>query len=160
MAALREMLRLAGLEDVTTVAQSGNVLCRCSASEHEVAATVAEAIEQAAGMRVGVVVRTAAELVAVAGRNPFLGAGCDVDPARLHVAFLTQRPAPSDEAALDPGRSRPDAFVVSGREVYLHYPSGSGRTRLTLDYLERQLGVTGTARNWRTVQRLASLGAE
>jgi uncharacterized protein (DUF1697 family) len=50
--------------------------------------------------------------------------------------------------------------VVHGREVYLSYPNGSGRTRLTLDYIERTLGVTGTARNWRTVQRLATLVAK
>ncbi len=41
--------------------------------------------------------------------------------------------------------------------MYLSYPSGSGRSRLTLDYLEKTLGVTGTARNWRTVQRLATM---
>ena len=51
----------------------------------------------------------------------------------------------------------PDSFTVAGREIYLSYPGGSGRSRLTLDYLEKALGVTGTARNWRTVQRLAGL---
>ena len=111
-------------------------------------------------MRIAVVVRSGAELAAVAGRNPFLAAGADRDPATLHVAFLSERPAAAAMATLDPDRSPPDAFAVDGREVYLSYPNGSGRSRLTLDYLERRLGVEGTARNWRTVQRLAALLAD
>ena len=95
--------------------------------------------------------------MAVAGRNPFLRSGHEHDPATLHVAFLSKRPNAAAITTLDPDRSPPDAFAVDGREVYLSYPNGSGRSRLTLDYLERRLAVEGTARNWRTVQRLAAL---
>ena len=102
-------------------------------------------------------IRSAAELAAVAATNPFLDTEPDRDARTLHVAFLSKRPAAAAVAKLDPHRSPPDAFAVLGREVYLSYPDGSGRSRLTLDYLERALGVTGTARNWRTVRRLATL---
>lgn len=108
-------------------------------------------------MSIGVIVRAAAELTAIADRNPFLATGQKLDPAMLHVAFLSEHPAAAAVATLDPDRSPPDAFVVDGREVYLSYPNGSARTRLTLDYLERRLRAQGTARNWRTVQRLAAL---
>jgi len=60
-------------------------------------------------------------------------------------------------AALDPDRSPPDELAVLGREVYLRLPSGAGRTKLTLDWLERRLGTRGTARNWRTVTKLVEL---
>ena len=102
-------------------------------------------------------IRSAAELAAVAATNPFLDEEPDRDAKTLHVAFLSARPTAAAVAKLDPDRSPPDAFAVHGREVYLSYPDGSGRSRLTLDYLEKTLGVTGTARNWRTVQRLATL---
>jgi uncharacterized protein (DUF1697 family) len=46
---------------------------------------------------------------------------------------------------------------VKGREVYLHLPNGAGRTKLTLDYLERRLGVAGTQRNWNTLLKLIEL---
>ena len=58
------------------------------------------------------------------------------DPKTLHVAFFSARPTAAAIAKLDPDRSPPDAFAVHGREVYLSYPNGSGRSRLTLDYLE------------------------
>ena len=94
---------------------------------------------------------------AVAAKNPFVRRGETRDPKTLHVAFLEKAPAKAAVAKLDPDRSPPDAFGVRGREVYLSYPNGSGRTKLSLSYLERVLGVEGTARNWRTVQRLAEL---
>jgi len=157
MAELRAALSACGLERVSTVLQSGNVLFRSAESERVLAEQVGDAIEEAFGLRVDIVIRSAAELASVAGRNPFLAADDERDPATLHVAFLSERPAAAAVARLDPDRSPADAFAVRGREVYLSYPNGSGRSRLTLDYLERQLGSMGTARNWRTVQRLVEL---
>ena len=158
MAELRDALTDAGLEEVATVLQSGNVVFRSRKSSAAVAKVVAGAIEDAFGLKIGVVIRSAAELAALAAHNPFLDGGDDDrDPKTLHVAVLSARPTAAAVAKLDPDRSPPDAFAVHGREVYLSYPSGSGRTKLTLDYLEKTLGVTGTARNWRTVQRLSAM---
>ena len=157
MAELRTALCARGFENVSTILASGNVLLRSTEPERVVAEQVGDTIEESFGLRIGVVVRSAAELMAIVGRNPFLTTGVDHDPATLHVAFLSEQPAAAAAATLDPDRSPPDAFAVDGRVVYLSYPNGAGRSRLTLDYLERRLGVDGTARNWRTAQRLAAL---
>ena len=157
MAKLRDALTDAGLEEVATVLQSGNVVFRSRKSSEAVAKAVEATIAEAFGLQIGVVIRSAAELAAVAANNPFLQAEPDRDPTTLHVAFLSARPTADASAELDPDRSPPDGFSVRGREVYLSYPDGSGRSRLTLDYLEKTLSVRGTARNWRTVQRLATL---
>lgn len=160
MAELREALVAGGLERVSTVLQSGNILLRSSKPGGTVATKVANTITESFGLQIGVVVRSAAELVAVAERNPFLAAGATPDLATLHVAFLCDLPSAARVATLEVDRSPPDAFAVDGREVYLRYPNGSGRSRLTLAYLERRLGTPGTARNWRTVLRLARLCEE
>ena len=157
MAELRTALSARGFEAVSTVLASGNVLFRSAEPERVIAEQVGETIEESFGVRVPVVVRSGGELASVVGRNPFLTTGADRDPAKLHVAFLSEQPAAAAAATLDPDRSPPDAFALDGRVVYLSYPNGAGRSRLTLDYLERRLGVAGTARNWRTVQRLAGL---
>jgi len=157
MKELRAALEAAGLRDVSTVLQSGNAVFDASGSDAEVAAAIRSAIAEAFGLDVGVVVRTAAEMRRIAGANPFLEGGDTRDPATLHVAFLEAEPTVTAAAGLDPHRSPPDACVVRGREVYLSYPGGSGRSRLTLGYLEGTLGIQGTARNWRTVERLASI---
>lgn len=163
MAELGTALSDAGLERVSTVLQSGNVLLRSSESEAAVVAAIAGTISDAFGLQIDVVVRSASELAAAARRNPFLAAGAAPDPTTLHVAFLSQ-PPPAAAVATLLGSERPggDALAVDRREVYLSYPNGSGRSPLTLPYLERHLGTPGTARNWRTVLRLAHLceGAE
>jgi uncharacterized protein (DUF1697 family) len=144
-------------DDVSTVLQSGNVLVTSDLPERTIAAEVGLAIQQSFGLHISVVARSAAEIARVVRSNPFLARAAGRDPASLHVAFLPQRPDPEAILTIDHERSPLDACVVSGREIYLDYLNGSGKTRLTLGFLERRLGVVGTARNWRTVQQLADL---
>jgi uncharacterized protein (DUF1697 family) len=44
-----------------------------------------------------------------------------------------------------------------GRQAYIVYPNGIGRSRLTNSVIEKKLGSSGTARNWNTVLKLAAL---
>ena len=156
MAELRAMFEAAGCADVRTYIQSGNVVFR---AEPVLAARIPELIEaeiaETKGFQVPVVTRTAAELDAVVSGNPFLAAGAE--PTKLHVGFLAEAPSATRIANLDPDRSPPDAFEVRGREVYLHFPNGTARSKLTVDYFDRTLGTTITIRNWRTVGKLLDL---
>jgi uncharacterized protein (DUF1697 family) len=153
---LAAMFTAAGCGEVQTYIQSGNVVCRASA---ELAARlpglITAAISERFGFRAPVLLRTTGELREVAGVNPFLAAGAD--PEALHVAFLADLPEAARVAALDPDRSPPDAFAVRGREIYLHYPNGLGRTKLSNDYFDKKLSTISTVRNWRTVQKLLEL---
>jgi uncharacterized protein (DUF1697 family) len=154
MAGLRSVLEELGLEEVTTYIQSGNVLFRSQAPVKSLPARMEDAISDAFGVRPAVLLRTPAELAKVADSNPF------ADTAKVHVVFLDRKPAAKHAARLDPDRSPPDAFELVGRELYLHLPTGAGRTKLTGDYLERTLGVRGTQRNWNTVVKLLELARE
>jgi uncharacterized protein (DUF1697 family) len=146
----------AGCRDVETYIQSGNVVYTATPALHRrVPSQIASAIEKRFGLRVPVVTRTAGELKKVAGGNPFLQAG--VDPGKLHVVFLADRPSAAKAAGLDPRRSPPDELVVLGREIYLHCPGGIGESKLTNVYFDRQLDTVSTARNWKTVSKLAEM---
>ena len=79
------------------------------------------------------------------------------DPAQLHVGFLAEAPTAARTAELDPDRSPSDAFELRGREVYLHFPNGTARSKLTVDYFDRVLETTITIRNWRTVGKLLEM---
>lgn len=156
MEPLRAALAAAGLTGVRTHIQSGNVVFDApSTPDVDPAATVAEVITATFGFDVEVVARTRAELAAIIANNPL--SGDEDDPAKLHVVFLDAVPDPERAAQLDPDRSPPDRAVLIGREVYVHYPEGSGRSKLTADYLERTLHRTATARNLRTVEALLEL---
>ena len=59
-------------------------------------------------------------------------------------------------AALAAGSER---LVAVGRELYAWHPHGVARSKLWAALADRRLGVTATARNWNTVQRLAEMSA-
>jgi len=155
MGELKSSLSSLGLEDVVTYIQSGNVVFRSSAGHTRVAGDIEQRIAEAFGVSVTVLLRTPAELRTVARSSPFLSGQADL--SKLHVVFLSERPKANAVAGLDPERSPPDAFSVRGREIYLHLPNGSGRSKLTIDYFERRLGVAATARNWNTLIKLNAL---
>jgi uncharacterized protein (DUF1697 family) len=157
MAALRAALVEAGFDAVQTYVQSGNVVLTGDPAMPgvDLAARIRAVISAAFGLDVPVVVRTAAELAAVVGINPFLS----VDGAtntQLHVAFLETLPEPARAAALDPDRSPPDRLAVIGSEVFLHCPEGLGRSKV-LNGMEKALGTAATVRNWNTVTTLHAM---
>jgi uncharacterized protein (DUF1697 family) len=156
MPKLAALLSELGLEDAVTYIQSGNAVFGAPAgSRTALAGRIERHLEQATGLDVAVLLRTSAELEAVAERNPFLDA--DADVSKLHVAFLDRKPAKAAAEKLDPDRSPSDELSLAGTEIYLRFPNGSGRSKLTLDYFERTLGVRATQRNWRTVTKLLEL---
>jgi uncharacterized protein (DUF1697 family) len=156
MAELKPALSALGVEDVVTYIQSGNVVFRSpSRAASDVAADVERQIAKVFGVDVAVLLRTPAQLRKIAAENPFLGKGADL--SKLHVVFLEAAPAKGAIAKLDPDRSPPDEFSVRGREIYLRLPNGAGRSKLTIDWFERGLGVRATARNWKTLGKLIEL---
>jgi uncharacterized protein (DUF1697 family) len=157
MSDLRSMIESLGCVDVVTYIQSGNAVFVAEHSPDATTRAIENGIKERFGLTVRVLLRTPEELAAIASSNPFLGRD---DLARLHVVFLDAAPTSAAASKLDPNRSPGDEFVVSGLEIFIHYPNGSGRSKLTLDWFERVLGVTGTARNWNTLLKLQELAAE
>ena len=155
MADLRDILAEAGCAGARTYIQSGNAVFEAAANLAEaVPELVAQAISERFGYETVVVVRSGEELRRVATSNPFDTSG---DPRFLHVAFLKDTPSDEAVSSLDPQRSPPDEFAVRGRDVYLRYPSGVARSKLTNDYLAARLQTVSTMRNWRTVLRLLEM---
>jgi uncharacterized protein (DUF1697 family) len=152
MAKLKTTFEALGFDDVATYINSGNVVFQGSKPS---AATIEKRIEKDFGRNVSVLLRTPRQLEAIAKGNPWPKA----EPKRLHVYFLSGKPTAKAIGALDPDRSPPGEFKVAGREVYLHTPDGIGRSKLTIDYFERTLGVRATARNWNTVTKLIELAS-
>ncbi len=155
MKTLKALFEGVGLRDVTTYVQSGNVVFTAATAPE--AADLEAAIAGEFGIDVTVILRTAGELAAVLGANPFLGGGAE--RSKLHVTFLAGAPAPGALDSLDAARYPPDEFRLLGREVYLHTPGGYGRSKLGNDFFERKTGLRATTRNWNTVTRLVELSA-
>lgn len=159
MTTLASLFTGEGATGVTTFIQSGNVVFDAPTKlAGTLAARIERRIERELSLRVPVVLRSAAELAAVAARNPFLAAGAD--PDLLHVMFLAAQPTAAQARALDPARSPGDEFALVGRDLYLKLPNGVARTKLTNAYFDKALATVSTGRNWRTVLKLVELAAK
>ncbi|MFI6064616.1 DUF1697 domain-containing protein [Micromonospora sp. NPDC051227] len=159
MADLRRIVTDLGHEDVTTYLQSGNVAFGSTVRDAEkLADGIARALTDELALTVPVLVRSGRELAAIAGGNPY--ADREDDPTRLLVAFLATAPKPSTVDVLAVPGGENVSFTVTGREVFLHYVDGGyGRSKFTNAYLEKQLGVVATSRNWKSVRALAEMTA-
>jgi uncharacterized protein (DUF1697 family) len=157
MADLSTLVSSLGFDDVTTYVQSGNVVFRGSGASRQVAGRIADRITADLGLSVAVLVRNQRELRAILAVNPYPDA--DAEPTLHHVTLLAETPDPDKVAKLadQDGRFGDDHCQVLGQDVYLSCPGGYGKTKLNNAYLERNLGVVATTRNWRTLITLADM---
>lgn len=154
MEKLRALCEGVGCEQVKTFIQSGNVVFKAAKCDPgTLSAKIEKKIVAEFGFPVAVVTRTAAELGKVIEANPFRKE-CRAEPAKVHVAFLSERPAAEAAKALMTKTSDDEQARCSGREVYLYYRNGMGTAKMTGAVIERVVGVKATARNWNTVTRL------
>jgi uncharacterized protein (DUF1697 family) len=157
MADLRAFLAALGFADPRTLLQSGNLVF---GSTRRTAAELERLLEAEAAKRLGLrtdfVVRTAREWQEVVARNPFREAA-ERDPGHLVVMFLKAAPEPSAVKALQTAITGPEQVRAHGRQAYITYPDGIGRSRLTNAVIETKLGTRGTGRNWNTVLKLGAL---
>jgi uncharacterized protein (DUF1697 family) len=155
MADLRAVVTSLGHTDVTTYIQSGNIVLTSPEQDRWLlAAEICAGIERAHGLVVSAVLRTPGELSGALAVNPFADVA---EGFRGLITFLSETPKPADAATLEPDRFVPDRFELRGAELYMHYPNGAGRSKMTLDYFEKRLHVRGTARNLNTVAKLIAL---
>jgi uncharacterized protein (DUF1697 family) len=158
MPALREALAEAGFSDVQTYVQSGNVVLSSRAKAETVRKKVEKVIDERFDLNVAVVVRSGAELAAVARRNP-LGKVA-TDPKRYQVTFLSAKLPAKVVRELESVVAAEERVVVSGREVYAWHPSTIARSKLWAKLAGKSLGVDATSRNWATLEAVLELIGE
>ena len=149
MAELKRIAGICGFGSPRTFIASGNLLFVSGESEAAVKQRLEQALTEHMGKTVEVMVRTSAEMEAVARANPFAA-----EPGnRVAAFFFDQRPpAGAIGEAKNVGTER---LAPGKREIYAHFPDGQGRSKL-------QLGTkaAATARNMNTVAKLAELARE
>jgi uncharacterized protein (DUF1697 family) len=157
MADLRAMFDRLGLGPVQSLLQSGNIVFE---SEGRTTAQLESLLEAEALKRFKLTapffVRTAPEWKAAVAANPFPKAAKD-DPSHLVVLFLKKAPTPAAIQGLQAAIVGREQVEAVGRQAYLVYSDGIGRSLLTPGIVDAKLGQRGTGRNWNTVLKLAAL---
>jgi uncharacterized protein (DUF1697 family) len=146
MAELKAICEGLGFRGVRTYIQSGNVVFASPLTQAAVKSRLEKALAARLGKPCAVLMRTAAELEATVAANPFP----EAEPNQLLVVFLDDTP-PGDalKSCVIPGRER---LELRGRELFVHFPDGQGRSKLKVPFAKE-----GTGRNLNTVRKLLEM---
>ena len=149
MSELKAMCCDAGFAHVETYIASGNVVFESKAAPSKVRAELEGRLHAYAGKPIGVVVRSAPEMLAILKANPFPKA----ETKYTCVIFL-QEPLPSDALTHVSGQ-QDEQMRLGAREIFVHYARGMGRSKLRIPAAK-----TGTARNMNTVAKLVEIASK
>jgi uncharacterized protein (DUF1697 family) len=158
MTDLSALYKELGFTDAKTYIQSGNVIF---SSEDEsglsdIAIRIEKAIYERFTHTVPVMIRTIEEVRSIISVNPFLDEE-NFEPSKMAVIFLCEKATEDQINKVVNIDYPPDKYKISGKEIFIYCPNGFGRTKLYTNFFEKKMGVTGTARNWKTITTILNI---
>lgn len=157
MSDLRGMCEELGLTDARSLLQTGNLVFKNS---RRTSAGLEQLLEGEAKRRLDLAtdffVRTATDWAGIIARNPF-PEEAKSDPSHLVVQLLKDAPPAKAVKDLQASIRGPELVRADGKQLYVVYPAGIGRSKLTAKLMEDKLGIRATGRNWNTVLKLNEL---
>jgi uncharacterized protein (DUF1697 family) len=146
-----------GLVDVATFRASGNVVF--GVEQREARARLAERIEAGLGDGLGyavpVYLRSAAEVAAIAAREPFAAADIAASKGKLQVTMLAKAPSAAAARKVLAVATDEDALAIEGSELYWLPSGGVSESELDLKAIEKAVGP-GTQRTIGTIEQIAA----
>ena len=156
MAELRALCGDLGWADVVTYVQSGNIVFSSADKPVRLETMLEEALTRRFGFEAPAIVRTARQWSSHAAANPFPEEARD-SPNRLLLYLSKRSPKDDAEAVIQARAADGERVKRSGDALWIHYPSGSGRSKLTPSLIDKAIGSPATSRNHRTVMKLEEL---
>lgn len=156
---LREMLENMGFRNVQTYIQSGNIVFDADESDPTVLSqTIEKQINSKFGHDVPVMIRTPEELKNLIEKNPF--EGDDEDPFKVYVLFFLKPPSKEKQQKLKDLSSDIERFeFVDGDLFSLVNKKTEKKVNFSNGFVEKVIGIPGTNRNWRTVNKMLDMAS-
>jgi uncharacterized protein (DUF1697 family) len=156
METLREMVASLGFSNVKTYVNSGNVAFDAKkASDTTIAKKIHDAIDKELGMDISVMVRSADEIKKIISKNPYDGQF--ENDKYLHIFFLNDELSKEDRDRLLANNSDVEFISIDGRIIYYMLKISILDSVLGKGFIDKKLKIPSTARNWRTVNKVAEL---
>lgn len=153
---LRTLCLDLGWADVRTYIQSGNVIFHAEAAASALEDQLERAIKRIFGFAVPVLVRPNGAWPVYLEGNPF-PQECEAEPNLVLLALSKRPPNPAAVAELSQRAENGEQVAQIGEALWIHYPSGAGRSKLSPGLLDRLVGSSVATRNWRTVLKIHEL---
>jgi uncharacterized protein (DUF1697 family) len=153
---LRERFESLGFNDVVTYIQSGNVVFSSTdADRNRMSRRIEAALSGLTGRIAKIFLLTAEDLKRAATGNPFEPERLDKEQ-RCQLMFLSAAPTAARRKALMGMKGEEYRFSFKGKVLYFAYSRRYDGIRRMIDF-EKVLGVSGTARSWKVVDKLMEI---
>lgn len=159
MADLKKVLEKHGFRNVLTLLASGNVLFDADEKNAAMLKKTFETVfEKKFGFTSSVILRSAADLAALAVSDPFKGIAVTPD-TRLYVTFLSAKPTSGLKIPyVSPNKDFSILRVTDTEIISVLQISPTTDTTKVMTILEKEYGKDVTTRNWNTVQKMLAAG--
>jgi uncharacterized protein (DUF1697 family) len=156
MADLRRELVQAGLKDVQTYIQTGNVIATSNLSQVKLEQQVHDTIKNMIDGNITVIARTSKQFNNILKSNPFQ----DIDTSKLYFSLLASHPDLEQLKTFFSINFSPDKVCVIEDVIYTLYATKLSDSKFTNNYFESKLKVKATTRNFNTMSKLVQLSTQ
>jgi uncharacterized protein (DUF1697 family) len=154
---LCEIFESIGLSNVQTYIQSGNVSFNCPGKNiQQLKKRIEIQLLKKLGYNVPVILRQFSELENMVAQNPFLGYS-NKKQTKLYVCFLEKPPGGQPKLPLINAKEGLKLLKILHSDAFLFSHKVNGRFGFPNNFIEKELGVVSTARNWNTILKIIFL---
>lgn len=156
MADFRQQVAGLGWTNVATYIQSGNLVFDADCTPAEAEAAIEDLIRKHHGYAAPAIVRTRDQWAGYPGGNPFPEAAQNT-PNHLLMLIAKQALKPAAAEAIQARATAGEQARQVGETLWIHFPEGSGTSKITPALMDKAMGSTATSRNYRTVCTLLDM---
>lgn len=154
MTDLKLLLKSNGFTNVSTYIQSGNIILTTKLETiTEVSKSIGNLISEQFQYNIKVIVKTSEQFQGIFNANPFKE---DVILSSYYILFNREPSIANVEKASEKQYDY-DIYNIIEDCLYLHPTKGYGKSKFNLKYFEKQLEVSATARNYKTMLKLSTM---
>lgn len=154
MSELRETLLQHDFDAVKTYIQSGNLLVSTLLSPIETELQIQRLISERFGFSIEIIVYDEQQLSNALADDPF---DKQLPGNRVFLTLLKEKPTAERINALEQLDLGEEKIEIKDQIVYFYLPMGMANSKLSNNFIEKQLQVKSTGRNRNTMERVLDL---
>ncbi len=153
MERLRQQFSSMGFTNVSSYIQSGNILFSSPETNRQLlTSTIEQNLSNAFGFYISTIIRTIDELNAILSDTAF--SNCDKETTKQYIAFFQEEPKkPLSIPFFSPTKDL-EVVKITRTEAYIVSHLVKGRYGFPNNFLEKELEIVATTRNWNTLDKI------
>lgn len=137
-------------ESVKSYIQSGNFVIKSSIKTSDnISLKIKKIILEKYQYKIDVFSFTLSEFTKIINTHPF-----EIKEKQNYIAFINKKPEQEYITDLSTKNFNNDCYQVTNKAIHVVYSVQYSKSKLNNNYLEKQLKIISTMRNWNTVQKL------